>query len=430
MKKIIEDIVKNKKVLILGFGREGKSTLRVLQNVGGYDTLAVADSRNVENELPDEVLMVTGENYLDNLDDYDVVFKSPGVVLPKSIEQYKCTFTSETDIFIKAYGKQIIGITGTKGKSTTSSLLNHVLKYAGKDVLFAGNIGIPVFEIEDQVEASSIIVLELSCHQLEYATCNPHIAVLLNVYEDHLDHYGTREKYAQAKRNIYLYQTSQDYLYTTKEVTREFEMGQSIVRLMDLSLAPVESLDAVEGVSLRGEHNLLNATFVYEIARTYGVSKETFIEALKTFESLPHRLEYVCTKNGVDYYDDSISTTVKSSISAVKSIKNSAVLLLGGMERNIEYDELVDFVINSNLKYVICMYASGKRIYDMCVAKSNDTNNHPAFILCDDLKQAMVEAKRVAAKGDAVILSPASASYGYFKNFEERGDVFKELTKN
>lgn len=429
MEKLLSEIIKDKRILILGYGREGKSTLKTLLKVSGYKSITVADSRDVSMELPEGIMLITGEEYLLHINEYDLCFKSPGIVLPKDTSEYTSEITSETEVFIRAYRNKVIGITGTKGKSTTSSLLNHVLKSAGRPVLFAGNIGIPVFEIAGEVKDDSVIVLELSCHQLEYAKTAPHVAVLLNVYEDHLDHYGTREKYARAKYNIFLNQEPCDYLYTTKATMDEAPKAPSKVCLMDLSLAPIDSFEDEPAISLRGNHNLLNATFVYEIVSKMGVSKNEFIEALKTFETLPHRLQFVCNKDGVDYYDDSISTTVKSTISAVESIKNASILLVGGMERNIEYEELCDYCLNSKLKYVICMYESGKRFYSMC-EKKGFSGKTPKFILCEDLNDAMENAKRIAVSGDACLLSPAAASYGYFKNFEERGDAFQILAKN
>ncbi len=359
MDELLKSVISGKRILILGFGREGKSSLNSIMKAGGFKSVTVADTRDVSADLPAGVGLVSGEGYMDTMDDYDLVFKSPGIVLDRDINEYSCEITSETEIFMQYYKDKIVGITGTKGKSTTSSLLNHVLKSAGKNVLFAGNIGIPVFEIADKVEKDTIIVLELSCHQLEFARTAPHRAVLLNIYEDHLDHYGTREKYARAKMNIYLCQNSDDILYTTTETLENASDSPSKVCYVDVKDAPLASFSEYPGITLRGEHNLLNAAFVYTIAAEYGVTKEQFINSLKTFETLPHRLQFVCQRNGIDYYDDSISTTVKSAISAVKSIENAAILLVGGMERNIRYEELCEYLKGSSLKYIICMYESG-----------------------------------------------------------------------
>ena len=425
MRELLKKYISNKKVLILGFGREGRSTLKEILKAGGFESITIADMKEIKDELPEGIGTVTGDGYLDCIDDYDICFKSPGVVLKKPADEYGAYVTSEVDIFIEKYGDRIIGITGTKGKSTTSSLIAHALKYAGKDVVFGGNIGIPVFDIWESVKDESVIVLELSCHQLEYLRKPMHKAVLLNIYEDHLDHYGTREKYARAKMNIYLTQGPGDILYTMSEwAPKDGYRGE--VKTVSISEAPFKDFSELEGCRLKGSHNVLNAAFAYLVVKEYGVSADTFKKAVSGFEGLPHRLQFIGNKNGTDYYDDSISTTVKSAESAVLSIENAAVLLLGGMERNLEYDELIDFVSSSRLKAVIFMYASGKRMYEMYMNK-NTAGTGPKPVLVRDLKEAVEAAEGLAGEGDAVILSPAAASYDSFKNFEERGDVYKSL---
>ena len=211
----IRQTVENKKVLVLGLGREGRSSLRMIRKAGGYKELAVADQNPVEVKESGEekIPVISGTHYMDKelLDSYDIVFKTPGIVLPEKIENYKCQFVSQTGLFISKFRSQIVGITGTKGKSTTSTLLYHVLKENGEDVVLAGNIGIPVFDIAEDITVGEVIVLELSCHQLEYITVSPHIAVLLNLYEEHLDHYGTMAAYVRAKQNIYAWQYQNNY---------------------------------------------------------------------------------------------------------------------------------------------------------------------------------------------------------------------------
>ena len=425
---ILKSVTEDKDVLVLGYGREGQSSLKRILEAGTFRSLTVSDKRDVSGELPAGIECISGEAYQDNLDNFDVVFKTPGVVLNKDISQYDCEITSEAEIFMEVYRDRIIGITGTKGKSTTSSLLYHVLKTAGFNTIFAGNIGIPVFDIADEIGPDTIVVIELSCHQLEYIKTSPHKAILLNVYEDHLDHYGTREKYGLAKKNIYRHQKAEDFLFTLPEVTEEWGMAPSETVYVSAGDCPVKSFDDYKDIKLKGAHNLLNAAFVYDVVKELGVTEETFIKALQTFEPLPHRLEFAGTFKGIDFYDDSISTTVKSAISAVESVKNSAVLLVGGMERGIEYEELVEYVSKSRLKYLICMYAAGKRIYEM-YDKLGKTEDAPKAVLVNDLEEAVKVSFEVAKPGDAVLLSPAAASYGYFKNFEERGDVFKNLIK-
>lgn len=425
MKETIRNLVKDKKILILGYGREGQSSFRMVSSVGGYACLDIADANPVSSDLTSSHKVITGPTYLDCLNDYDVVFKSPGIVLPKDIKEYTCRITCQADLFLEVYGAQTIGITGTKGKSTTSSLLYHILKECGKDVLFGGNIGIPIFDITDQIHPRTIIVFELSCHQLEYARFAPSKAILLNLYEDHLDHYGTVEKYWNAKKNIYRKQGYCDFLFCNPEfLPASGDCKATVIKVKSQDL-PFNSFEEVPGVTLRGNHNLFNTAFVYDVCRRYDISDEDFIAALATFKTLAHRLQYLGKLDDIDYYDDSISTTVESAISAVKAIPNAGTILLGGMDRGIDYDPLVEFLPTSRLEHIILMYDSGKVILEKLKATApTDFMNKVHYI--EELEDACAFAKANASAGTAVILSPASASYGVFKNFEQRGDFFKQ----
>ncbi len=397
----------------------------MISSVGGYQVLDIADANAVSSDLTASHKVITGANYLDCLDEYDVVFKSPGIVLPKDIKEYSCHITCQADLFLQVYGAQTIGITGTKGKSTTSSLLYHILKECGKDVLFGGNIGLPIFDITDQIHPRTIIVFELSCHQLEYAHYSPSKAILLNLYEDHLDHYGTVEKYWNAKKNIYRNQGYCDFLFCNPEfLPAPGECKATVIKVKSADL-PFNSFDEIESVTLRGTHNLFNTAFVYDICRRYDITDDEFKQSLTTFKTLAHRLQFLGSLDGVDYYDDSISTTVESAISAIKAIPNAGTILLGGMDRGIDYDPLVAFLQTRSLEHIILMYDSGKVILEKLKAATNDEfMTHVHYI--EELADACTYVKENASKGTAVILSPASASYGHFKNFEQRGDFFKE----
>lgn len=425
MKETIRNLVKDKKVLILGYGREGQSSFRMVSSVGGYACLDIADANAVSSDLTSSHKVITGASYLDCLNDYDVVFKSPGIVLPMDISNYSCRITCQADLFLEVYGAQTIGITGTKGKSTTSSLLYHILKECGKDVLFGGNIGIPIFDITDQIHPRTIIVFELSCHQLEYAKFAPSKAILLNLYEDHLDHYGTVEKYWNAKKNIYRNQGYCDFLFCNPDfLPATGECKATVIKVKSQDL-PFNSFEEIPGVTLRGTHNLFNTAFVYDVCRRYDISDQDFKAALATFKTLAHRLQYLGKLDEIDYYDDSISTTVESAISAVRAIPNAGTILLGGMDRGIDYDPLVEFLPTTRLEHIILMYDSGKVILEKLKATASpEFMNRVHYI--EGLKDACAFAKANASKGTAVILSPASASYGVFKNFEQRGDFFKE----
>ena len=426
----IEKLIHNKRVLILGFGREGQSTYHMLKQAPSYLQLDIADKLMDRPDIGEEHNFLNGDSYMDSMDSYDIVFKSPGIVLPKNPEEYSCCITSQTDVYLSEYSRQTIGITGTKGKSTVSSLLYHTLHTNGVESLFAGNIGIPVFDVIDKITPNTVVVLELSCHQLEYCYHSPSMSILLNVYEDHLDHYKTFENYAKSKTHIYKHQFTLDTLFTIPEFLPDKKDCPARMAQVTTDCLPFERLEAVEGAKLRGNHNLINCAFVYQVCQFWGISDEAFVTAVENFQPLPHRLEFIGTKHGVDYYDDSISTTVESAISAVKSIGNAKTLLLGGMDRGIDYTPLVDFLLQSDITHVILMYESGKRIYDMLKAKeSRATSISPEFIHVDNLYQATQLASKYTQAGTACILSPASASYGDFKNFEERGNVFKELVQ-
>jgi UDP-N-acetylmuramoylalanine--D-glutamate ligase len=409
-------------VLILGFGKEGASTYRVLSRVGGYARLDIADRGDTDIDAPLADAVFTGSGYTDALDGYDIVFKSPGVVVAPEDVPRKCLVTSQTDIFLGVYGSQTVGVTGTKGKSTVSTMIYHVLRENGKDCLLAGNIGTPVFDVFESVSRETILVLELSCHQLEYCRRSPHTALFLNLYEDHLDHYGTFARYARAKANIYAHQSLSDTLICPPEFNPGGSRAHKI--FADTPAAAFIGNGLLESAGLRGEHSRLNCAFAYLACSLYGVDETGFARALGSYRALAHRLEFLGAMGGADYYDDSISTTAESAVSAVKSVPNAQVLLVGGMDRGIAYDGLAKFLAGSGLSYVILMYESGKRVYEIMRGLSPCL---PRLILADDLYRAAELAKKLVAPGGACILSPAAASYGHFKNFEERGDVFRKL---
>lgn len=419
---LLSNLINGKRVLLLGFGKEGQATYKLINRIGLYASLGIADINAPQNI--DDATIHSGEGYLDHIDDYDVVFKSPGVALPKDYREYRCRITSQTEIFLQAFNRQVIGVTGTKGKSTVSSLLFHVLHTNQVPCFIAGNIGTPVFEIVDDIKPETVVVLELSCHQLESCEFSPTLSLFLNIYEDHLDRYKTLESYVRAKKNIYLHQHPLDELYCDISVTPSREESVSRTIVVDKDDLPFNSLEEIRGVRLRGTQNLGNCAFVYSVAKSFSISDEEFIESLKSYVPLHHRLELLGNKNGVDYYDDSISTTVESTISAIESIPNVSTILLGGMDRGIDYTGLVNYLAKSKIANVICMYESGKRIYDML---KNLESANPRLIYCTSLYEATSVAEKSAISGTACILSPASASYGDFKNFEERGNVFKAL---
>lgn len=436
----LKKYTENKSVCILGFGREGKSTYRLLDKYCSPESVAISDLNPVDRTadgLSENIGIITGENYQDCLDDFDIVFKSPGIVLKKSPSELECEITSETQVFFTVFREQIIGITGTKGKSTVSSLIYHILKESGKDTYLVGNIGVPVFDIAEDVKEDTVVVCELSCHQLEYMTVSPEKAVFLNLYEEHLDHYGTIEKYYNAKKNIYLHQKEYDCLLINSDIVPENSSQYIYTISAENPTADIYVHDGIiagndeeykipaDKIRLLGIHNHYNIAVAYFMTSFY-VEQEEFEKALCTFNPLAHRLEYVDTVDEVRYYDDSISTACATAVEALKSVPNAKTILIGGMDRGIDYTTLVDFLNTSDVN-IICMETSGKRIFDMI--RNTEFNNSERVYYVPHLEDAVELAHEITPKGTSCVLSPAAASYGIFRNFEERGDVFKKLVK-
>ena len=437
----IKEYTNGKSVCILGFGREGKSTYNIIKKYCTPSSVAVADINEIDrtaNELPESVALICGEDYQKSLDDFDLVFKSPGIVLEKQLSELKCEITSETQVFFTVFRDQIIGITGTKGKSTVTSLIYHILKESGKDTRIAGNIGIPVFDIAEGIEDDTIVVCELSCHQLEYMTVSPAKAVFLNLYEEHLDHYGTLENYYKAKKNIYLHQNSYDTLWINRKlvcddipsvaVTVSDNMNNADVFIIKSKVYDSDDgeLDIpVRKIKLIGTHNYYNIAIAWDICRNI-VSRAQFDSALMSFVPLPHRLQPVGKYKGINWYDDSISTACATAIEALKSVPDVKTILIGGMDRGIDYEPLVKF-LNLTPVNVICMEASGRRVYDMIWTEQFDNPERIHYV--PHLEDAVKLAAEITPDGRSCVMSPAAASYGIFKNFEERGDAFQKLVK-
>jgi UDP-N-acetylmuramoylalanine--D-glutamate ligase len=358
-------------------------------------------------------------------DDADVIIKSPGIVWPpKGADSAACDeissrITSQTEIFLQEYRMKTIGVTGTKGKSTIVSMLAHVLgDLSGKKVILAGNIGLPCLDYYDDAAGDSIVVLELSCHQLKDAKTAPHISVFLDLYEEHLDYYGSMDAYFEAKSHIVTRQAAGDKAYIGENVP-VMDSDSDQIRV----IPKAEELREIE-LSLFGDHNRINACFVKKICcDEFGLSGEAVLESLRNFEALPHRMKKIGCFGGISWYDDSISTIPEAAISAAESIPDAVVILIGGMDRGISYAVLEDYMKEHGELKFICMYATGARIVKELGTDLPNVYYEP------DLEAAVNKAYEITESGKGCVLSPAAASYGYFKNFEERGCVFEELVK-
>lgn len=508
MIQTLRNRIAGKKVLILGFGREGKSTYQALKAAGGYAGLAVADQSPRDSSLEPEIPWFAGADHQKAAVDFDLTFKSPGVVLDKGIEEtlrkrpgdISLYLTSQTQEFFSRYRDQIIGITGTKGKSTTTTLLFHILKENGFPCLLAGNIGIPVFDVAGQMREDTLVVCELSCHQLEYMTVSPRTAILTNIHEEHLDHYGSMEKYVASKKQVYLHQKPGDVffcngenlpaageacgklipVYGTERLRMEGFCSEQIQAAgVEPSGLPADELrrDGIrpedeilwqngmeqnggcarddvreentvkiwhktifydggiyriplEQTRLVGEHNCFDIGIAYAICRKQGISDQDFTRALCSYEPLPHRLQYVGCFGGIKYYDDSISTICDTAIQALHSVEDADTILIGGMDRGIDYEDLIRALYRYPELHVILMEATGRRIAREIRADYQDFPNPGRLYLTEHLEDAVRLAAEKTRPGRSCVLSPAAASYGIFKNFEERGEVFQRLVKN
>ena len=479
MLKYLQDRIKDKNILILGFGREGRSTLKAFLEAGGARKLTIADQKELsltsevfsQKEFADYDLdglgFCCGEDYQDHCDSYDLVMKSPGIVLKKEIGAYRCEILSQMQLFFEFYRDRIIGITGTKGKSTTTTLMHHILKESGLSAILAGNIGIPVFDILHEITDETLFVIELSCHQLEYMTVSPKWAVLLNIYEEHLDHYGTLEKYVQAKRHIYSNQKEGDVLVCNVQCLPK--KGTCASKLIAAKPSFEETLFEIPGVSgqeavlpeqidiwkkmeiiqendgtkasydghfikiptdqiqLLGQHNYFDIGIAYAVCSLLKIEDTVFINGLKSYQPLPHRLQPLGEKEGIKYYDDSISTICETTIQALNTLKDVDTVLIGGMDRGIDYSELIHFLSGHKVPHIILMEATGKRILEEILKGYPDFQDKDRLVLTDHLEDAVAKAKELTRPGHSCLMSPAAASYGIFKNFEERGEVFARL---
>lgn len=445
--KILEKL-ENKKIAILGFGLEGKSTYQFIRKYSDMP-LTIIDKKNILEinkellENDENITYIYGDDYLEHLDGFDFIIKSPGVIT-KDIDTTSIPFTSQLELLLEVASKQTIGVTATKGKSTTCTLIYEALKKNGKDVYLLGNIGNPIFDELEHFKEDTWIVIEMSALQLEFVEHSPHIAAILNLYQDHLDHSGTVEHYHANKLNIFKYQKEEDYRIYCKDIeplnsymndtykgipysiTLNSDTSSNTTSLIGdkVILNKKELFDRNSEISLLGEHNLRNIMVVLTISEILNLSLEKTVEAIFDFKPLEHRIEYVGIYDDIIYYNDSIATIPMATISALKSLSNVDTLIFGGMDRGIDYQDLIDYLNEGTVRNLICMPTTGHKIGKLIDNKSVNT------YFVTTLEEAVVKAKEVTLKKHICILSPAASSYEYYKNFEEKGKAYKNLVKN
>jgi UDP-N-acetylmuramoyl-L-alanine---L-glutamate ligase len=449
-----------KNVLILGLGTEGRATYEFLRKKWPGKRLRIADRTKI-GEFPQDlaqqlqsdaaVHLELGSSYLDSLasDASVVIIKTPGI--PASLPQIKkaldvgCILTSHSELFLaNSQRERIIGVTGTKGKSTTSSLIHHILNNSGMAAELVGNIGNPPLMRLDAVPEGTYFVHEFSSHQLAEVHISPHIAVLLNIVPEHLDYYSSFEQYVAAKENITRFQEPEDLLVfnadypiptaiagRTKAQRRPFSVNERVdgacyvdSKNIVCSFNGEEAILALTDIPLPGAFNVQNVIAAVAVARLCGVPPGAIREAVRSFRPLPHRLEPVGTYQGVSFYDDSIATVPEATLGALEALGEGVqTLILGGHERHLDFTEL-GARFPQNVRTIILFPATGRRIW-AAIERHSPVPPQPFFV------ESMEEAVRIAYArteiGKICLLSPASPSFGIFKDYRERGNAFKRL---
>ncbi len=488
-----------KKLLILGFGREGQATLRFLRKMFTDADITVSDRRSeadfsaAEKEILERsgVTLQLGPDYLENLERFDLIIKSPGIN-PRIPEISKAArggvqLESATRMFFSLNKGKVIAVTGSKGKSTTASLIYKVLQKSGLQVELIGNIGRAALDYLENDSADKIYVFEMSSYQLEdfqgggnyddrtsrisgggnyddrtsrISGGAPDIAVLVSFFPDHLDYHGSLEQYFQAKMQLIAHpkknlaivynagnSTLKNYLQDYQKaflkavdspIIKPFNDGsRSKIIEKDLEIsaqADGEIIAEEKNIKLKGRHNLENILAVYEVAKLLDVPMPTVKEAIREFQPLEHRLELVGIYEGISFYNDAISTTPESTIAAIDALRRHqpiSTLIAGGLDRGYRFEQLAEKIIEAGLKNLILLPETGKAIAEAINRIIESGGGYsPLIIFADNLKTCVDKAFELSPENTICLLSCASPSYNLFINFEDRGRQFKEAVRN
>ncbi len=448
---------KNKNVAVIGAGVEGISTVKYLAKKGAQTHLL--DKKNKEDIDPaileeiqkSKVNFKFSPNYLDSLQDFEIIFRSPGT-RPDLVELINAKekgiqILSQIKYFFDHCPATIVGITGTKGKGTTSTLIHEILKEANKRTFLGGNIGKPPLDFLDKVTEDSVVVLELSSFQLMDLEKSPHIAVVLGTTSEHMDWHKKISEYIEAKKNMLKYQTKDDFVIIGKDSPLAKEIGDSS-HAEKYYISTNEAVDRgaylendkiilvtdsrihianVSEVQLRGRHNLQNILAAAVVAKLLEIKPDSISKIVTTFKGLPHRVEFVKEINEVKYFDDSASTNVETAIAAINSFENPKILILGGASKNADFTPLGQEIAKKNIKSVILIGAEANKIQ-----KSIERTGKFSGGIVTGLKnmdEVVKKAQQLASAGDIVLLTPACASFDMFKNYKDRGAQFKEIVR-
>ncbi|MFH1643544.1 MAG: UDP-N-acetylmuramoyl-L-alanine--D-glutamate ligase [Patescibacteria group bacterium] len=415
----------DKKILVLGLGREGIDTVKFLKKIFPGKSFGVADQKKISHPSLNGIMdQHFGKNYLKHIKDYEVIIKTPGIP-QKLIKPFvkKQIITSQIKIFLDNCPGKIIGITGTKGKSTTTSLIYAILKKAGKSVHLVGNIGKPVLGLLPASTKKDIYVYEMSCHQLSDLEKSPHIAVFLNVYPEHLDYYKNFKDYAKAKSNIFIHQTRKDYLIfnSKNKIVKDFAK-KAKAKKIDLNSIELN----FKNIPLKGKFNLQNIQSAIVVANIFNIPKTKIGKAISSFKPLSHRLEYVGQFQGIHFYNDSLSTIPEAAIGALNALTNVQTMIVGGFDRGLSFKGLAKKISKSNVRTLILFPKTGEKIWKEVEKLKNKGIKH---FFTKNMKKAVQLCYKYTEKNSICLMSNASPSFGIFKDYVERGDLFKKHIK-
>lgn len=391
-------------VLILGYGKEGKTTERYLRELFPDLGIDIADK-------------VTDPAYLERQKEYDFAIKTPGI--PKRL--VSIPYTTATNIFFSQVRNIVVGVTGSKGKSTTASLIHAILKEAGLKTRLLGNIGTPMLGIMlGPVDPDEILVVELSSYQLDDISYSPDIAVVLNLFPEHMDYHDGVGRYYEAKRNILKYQVpGGSFVYNGNDET--LRLWESVEGVARISFSGTD--DAQEDIEtrLKGNHNRDNIAAALAVAGIFGIPEDVSKRAIAAFEPLPHRLQNIGSYRSITFYDDAISTTPESTMMALQAIPDVDTILLGGEDRGYDFTRLEDALREKGARNVVLFPDSGPRIL-----RTRDGFN---VLETSSMEEAVAFAYAHTKRGGVCLLSAASPSYSLWKNFEEKGDQYRECVE-
>ena len=448
--------VRGKRICVIGIGVSNEPLIRLL--LDSHCDVTACD-RRTEEEMGNETAelraagakLILGEDYLEHLD-HEIIFRTPGLMpFDSHLEAAKARgseITSEMEVFFRVCPCRIIAVTGSDGKTTTTTIISELLKEAGYTVHLGGNIGRPLLCDVPQMKAEDFAVLELSSFQLHSMPCRPNVAVITNISPNHLDKHKDYRDYIDAKKSIYQMQDSTDLLVLNAddELTPEFA-GEakakkryfSVKKMPDrglyfdgrtifrVSLRSGQALINADEILLPGLHNIMN--YMAAFAATEGlVTDEVCRHVAKNFKGVEHRLETVRVLNGVTYINDSIGTSPTRTIAGLHAMKTKPIVIVGGYDKHIPFDALGD-ELNLYAKAVVATGDTGSRILAAITASHYFVPGGIELADVDDFDDAVQTASEMASDGDIVLLSPACAAFDHFKNYAERGRHFKQLVQ-